>query len=101
MKDLKCGLKDCTYNQGYCCQAKSIEVDMFTDCLTYTPDQNKRRNLTEAGKDISKPVRYDTDTAVTCHANCLFNRGSQCIANGITVMGQGEGQANCLTFIKD
>jgi len=101
MKDLKCGLKDCMYNEGYCCQAKAIEVDKFTDCLTYTKDANKRKNLTEAGRDVHKSVKYDVDTKVTCHADCMFNRESKCISNGITVMGQAENQANCLTFIKD
>ena len=99
MKDLKCGLKDCVHNSGYCCRAKSIEVDRYTDCLTYEQDQNKRKNLTEAGKDVK--ARYDVDTAVTCHAHCVFNRASKCIANGITVMNSGDKDAQCLTFVKD
>jgi len=101
MKDLKCGLKDCTYNEGYCCQAKAIEVDKFTDCITYEKNPNKRKNLTEAGKEF-KPAKYDVDTKITCNAqSCLFNRDTKCVANGITVMNQIEDQANCLTFIKD
>ena len=99
MKDLKCGLKDCTYNAGYCCQARSIEVDKFTDCLTYQKDPDKRKNLTEAGRDVK--AKYDVDTKITCFARCMFNRDTKCVSNGITVMGQEDNQANCMTFIKD
>lgn len=100
MKDLKCGLKGCKYNQGYCCCAKEINVDRHTDCLTYTPDENKRKGMFESGSDFAK-ANYSVDTGVTCSANCIFNRDNRCIANGITVMGKDRNQAECLTYIKN
>ena len=42
MKDLKCGLTACKHNKGYCCCAKSIDVDKHADCLTYTPVTGKK-----------------------------------------------------------
>lgn len=99
MKDLKCGMKNCHYNKGYCCCAKQIDVGDNTDCLTYEPDENKA-SLFEAGQDFVK-ADYSVDTKVLCGAKCIFNRDGGCIANGITVMGQGDSDAACLTFIKD
>ena len=98
MKDLKCGLKNCKYNKGYCCCAKEISVDRHTDCVTYTDDPTKRKSLFEAGTDFI-PANYDVDTKITCSAQCLFNKNNVCIANGITVMGDGKNEASCLTFV--
>ena len=100
MKDLKCGMKNCHYNKGYCCCAKEIDVNECTDCTTYSPDEEKSRSLFEAGSDFVKSD-YSTVTNVFCGADCIFNRDGKCIANGITVMGQGESEAACLTFIKN
>lgn len=100
MKDLKCGLKSCVHNKGYCCCAKQVNVDRQTDCLTYEYDETKANTDFEVGSDFI-PANYSVDTKVSCSADCIFNRDNRCISNGITVMGQGENQAACLTFIKD
>ncbi|MDR3022230.1 MAG: DUF1540 domain-containing protein [Clostridiales bacterium] len=100
MKDLKCGLRDCRYNKGYCCVAKKIGVDQFTDCVTYTPSEEKRKSLFEAAEDFV-PANYSVDTAIDCTAHCLFNKNNKCIANGITVMSVEEGKAMCMSFIKE
>ena len=54
MKDLKCGLKSCKYNKGYCCCAKDINVSADTDCLTYTFDENKAKTQFEAWDKAAK-----------------------------------------------
>lgn len=100
MKDLKCGLKSCHYNKGYCCCAKLINVTKSTDCSTYTFDENKSKMQFEAGSDFI-PANYSVDTKVICSAKCIFNKDNRCIANGITVMGQNSLEAACLTFIKE
>lgn len=99
MRDLKCGLKSCRHNKGYCCCSHDITVDENSDCKTFSPDENKRTSLFEAGGDFV-PADYSVDTKVECTADCLFNRDNNCYANGITVMGEGKTQAACLTFIK-
>lgn len=99
MKDLKCGLKNCRYNQGYCCCSKEIKVSGNTDCTTYTPDEDKRKSLFEAGDEFIKS-NYTVDTKVACNADCVFNKDGKCVANGITVMSEGSSDATCLTFIK-
>ena len=100
MKDLKCRMKNCRYNKGYCCCAKQIDVTEETDCSTYLPEEGANRSLFEAGSDFVKSD-YSVDTKVSCGAKCIFNRAGTCIANGITVMGDGNNDATCLTFIKD
>ena len=99
MKDLKCGLTNCKYNKGYCCCAKEIAIDNFTECMTYEIDGTKRRTMFEAGTDFI-PANYSVDTKVSCSAKCLFNRDGMCVANGITVMGENTKEATCVSFVK-
>lgn len=99
MKDLKCGLKECRYNKGYCCCSDAIVVNGFTDCTTYSPDEEKRQTQFEAASDFI-PANYSVDTAVKCGAKCIFNKEGKCISNGITVMSREPDEAACLTFIK-
>ena len=97
MKDLKCGWTQCRFNKGYSGCEKSIEVDKHADCLSYTPVTGK--NDFEAAADFKK-VNYNVDTAVSCTADCIFNKDNTCRAGGITVMSEGGKPAGCLTFIK-
>lgn len=101
MKDLKCGLKSCTHNKGYCCCAREISVSGQTDCLTFEEDENKKnKSMFEAGSDFVK-ADYSVDTAVACAAKCIFQKDGRCISNGITVMSNDDAPAACLTFIKE
>jgi len=99
MKDLKCALAECEYNQAYCCCAKAIDVCSDTGCKTYAPNSGKRKNLFEAGEDFV-PRNYDVDTHVHCKADCIFNKEDICHANGITVLGDLSHDAVCATFMK-
>lgn len=99
MKDLKCGLKDCKFNRGYSCCSKAISVTGGTDCATYSPDPVKSGEKFEASGEFVKPD-YTVDTAVSCNADCVFNREGKCVSVGITVMGEGDKDACCLTFVK-
>lgn len=100
MKDLKCGLKDCRFNKGYCCCAECICVDEKTDCTSYEQDETKVDNTFEAAEDFA-PADFSVDTRVACTARCLFNKDNRCIANGITVMSDTNDEAVCLTFVKE
>ena len=60
MKDLKCGMRECRYNKGYCCCSKTITVSGMTDCTTFTPDENKRRAEFEAANDFI-PANYNVE----------------------------------------
>ncbi len=100
VKDIKCGLKECKFNKGYCCCAKSIDVSTNTDCLTYSPDEKKRNSMFEAAADFI-PANYSVDTSVACNAKCIFNKDNRCVSNGITVMNQGAHEVVCLTYVKD
>ena len=99
MKDLKCGLKECRYNKGYCCCSKNVAIDSRTDCATYSPDEDKRRATFEAASDFI-PANYSVDTAVACAAACIYNKSGKCSAHGITVMSSDRERAACLSFVK-
>jgi len=98
MKDLKCALSECEYNQAYCCCAKSIDVSSDTGCNTFV-QSTKRKNLFEMGDDFAKR-NYEVDTNVKCKANCIFNKEDICNANGITVLGDLTHEAVCATFMQ-
>lgn len=93
-------MRDCVHNDCYNCGAKKITVNRLTDCTSYEKSAAKSNSaLFEAGIDFAASDN-SVDTHVACTANCLFNRSDICIANGITVMGEKEDDALCMTFIK-
>jgi len=81
---LTCKVQDCSYNQGDCCHARTIEVgDEHPTCDTYTHDQPS---------GVS-----DVPLVATCHVDdCFFNQLESCHAAGITV-GFHSGHADCIT----
>lgn len=98
MRDLKCALKICTYNKGYCCCAKDISVDSAAFCRSYTIDEDKTNDvLFEIGLDETKP-NYSVDTKVACTAPCIFQKGERCVAVGITVLAKDK-LAECASFV--
>jgi hypothetical protein len=99
MKDLKCGLRDCSFNKGYCCVSKKIGINKDTDCVSYAPSEAKRKSLFESGEDFA-PANYSVDTTIECTADCLFNKANKCISNGITIMNNEDGSATCMSFVK-
>ena len=99
MKDIKCGLKECKFNKGYCCCAKNISVSEQTDCLSYSPVESKRTSMFEAADEFI-PANYSVDTSVSCNAKCIFNKDHKCVSNGITVMNE-TGEVVCLSYVKD
>lgn len=99
MKDVKCGLKQCRYNKGYCCCSKEICVNSGADCSTYSPDESKKRSMFETSGEFVK-ANYSVDTKVSCSADCVFNKSGTCVATGITVMSELNSPAACLTFVK-
>ena len=101
MKELRCGRRDCNYNRGYECRAKSIDVDEAADCNTYDQGGKPVKNdniMYEAGMDnyfADKSARTDVD----CKAKrCLFNRACKCVANGISVISEAD-EAKCASYI--
>ena len=99
MKDLKCGLTECKYNNAYSCCARQIEVTGQADCKTFEKTDDKRKELFEAGEDFDKR-NFSVDTQVSCKADCLFNKESICCASGITVLGDLQYDAVCATYMK-
>lgn len=98
MRDLKCAMKVCVYNKGYCCCADEIKVATNSECHTYTVDEGKKADkMFEIGMDEIKPD-YSVDTKIDCIAPCIFQKNDKCHAVGITVLAADE-NAECATFI--
>ena len=94
MFDLKCKREGCKFNDCLNCNASHIEVDKKTDCVTYTPSTDPRKR--EEDKIPHRLIRKDTK--VTCKANCLFNDGKKCLANGISVQ-TSDSAPSCQTYM--
>lgn len=98
MRDLKCSIKICAFNQGYSCGAKEITVNDTAICSSYTKDHSKKDNkMFELGLDETKPD-YSVDTRVNCTAPCIFQKNRKCVAVGITVLSE-KLKAECATFV--
>lgn len=94
MFDLKCKRQGCSYNKCCNCTAHHVEVASDTSCKTYEPSANAQKQ--EIDKIPHKLIRHDTK--VGCSANCLFNDGVKCCANGITVITI-NGEPSCQTYM--
>ena len=98
MFDIKCKKIDCEFNKDCNCDAKNLEVSKSTECKTFKP--NTPGEISHESK-IGQPA-FRKNIIVECKANCLFNKQSQCIANGICVQTcKNKDYPNCLTFKPD
>lgn len=94
MFDLKCKRQGCEYNKNCNCTAKKIDVSKNTTCETYVASP---KNEPQEEKIGQPPIRKDIKVA--CHAECIFNKGDNCTANGITVQTcENKSGPNCCTF---
>jgi len=97
--NIKCKEIRCKYNQNVYCTAKAINVSEKTHCVTFeNGGTNKKYD------DHIFEQREETDLVpnahkviVSCSAECIFNAGGHCVANGITVMQ--EKCPLCQTFL--
>ena len=104
--DLKCRNLDCKHNNTYACMCRHIEVSNLCNCATYEKDMNpKKEQMQDASRDMFKkepevhPYRHNKTIDIKCDADCLFNKDTQCIANGICVQNCPN-KAVCITYIK-
>lgn len=104
--DIKCRKTSCKYNNAYTCVAKDVDISCGVKCKTFDPDESKvaedySKNMFEADEETYSNSRHIKNVNLFCQAgNCLFNCSGACKANGITVLDEGEGCAECGTFIK-
>ena len=102
--DLKCKKMDCVHNDGCACMCKHINVNKQCECTTYNhhnsnekkQHQDISRDMFEAAPDLH-PFRHNKKVDIECSANCLFNEGNKCHANGISV--SNKQRATCITAI--
>ena len=93
MFDLKCKRQGCRFNEGCNCTAKGVHVGRETECQTY-----EDAGVNKKEKDEIKQTAARKNINVDCRANCLFNDGGHCMANGISVL-TNDGSPECSTFM--
>lgn len=104
--DLKCRKLDCKHNSEYACVKEGIEVKRNCVCGSYEraedllPEQRQdaSRTMFETAPEVH-PYRHNRDINIKCNANCLFNKDTNCVANGICV-SETENCATCITHIE-
>ena len=103
--DLRCRKTNCIYNNNLTCNAKTVKISDKTVCMDYKLEKKKKN------EDFSKMIftkntpkiadyKHLKDMCLKCDAKCLFNRNTQCIANGITVNPSQSDIPKCMTFMK-
>ncbi len=104
--DIKCRKTSCKHNKAYTCVAQNVEIRHDTGCASLVVDNSKpakdfSKNLFEADVEEYANSRHIREVDLQCHSClCLFNKDGKCSANGITVLDEGVGQADCGTFVK-
>jgi len=104
--DLKCRKLDCKHNSEYSCTKEGIQVEKNCSCGSYEhgdnlpPEQlqDVSKTMFEAAPEVH-PYRHNKDVNIRCDAKCLFNKDTNCMANGICVSENHE-QATCITHIE-
>ncbi len=103
--DIKCRKTSCKFNNSYSCEARGVCITRDTECGSFEPDNSKpavdfSKNMFEADMEYSNS-RHICNVNLECNScDCLFNENKKCMANGITVIDEGQGQTACGTFIK-
>ncbi|MBQ8749631.1 MAG: DUF1540 domain-containing protein [Clostridia bacterium] len=104
--NIVCRKTKCKYNNNQVCMSPKIFIDRELNCEQYEPIekgslQDVSRNMMEVAPEIA-PFRNSKDIIIRCNANCVFNKESECMANGIFVNGQTvKANKKVDTIVKD
>lgn len=90
--NIVCRKTKCKYNDNLACRSPKIFIDRELNCEQYEPVekgslQDISKNMMETAPEIST-FRHNKDIRIKCHANCVFNKDCECMANGIFINGQ-------------
>ena len=104
--EIRCKKEDCKFNTGCSCKAGMLEVDNKHHCATYSNDPLKEELIKEEGSifEVADKIapNHLLNVPLECAAkNCLYNKSSQCHADGISVIDVDEDSgdvADCATF---
>lgn len=100
--DIRCRKRDCKYNDKFTCKAKSILIKPNCYCEDYVATEKQPKDTSRSMFEVAPeyaPQRESLTMCIKCRADCMFNKKSQCEANGITVNSLKEAPY-CITFLK-
>ncbi|MDD4275686.1 MAG: DUF1540 domain-containing protein [Clostridia bacterium] len=97
--NLKCKEMRCKYNHNFYCTAKNVNITEKTYCATFDDSGKIKKYANHIFEEKAEAdlVPNSHKVKVLCSAECIFNSGGHCIANGITVMQ--EKHPLCQTFL--
>ena len=87
MAELKCGAKNCTYNEdSYCCKGDIMvggkHADNMDDTCCESFIQRKNDKMTSSISHPSKVISID------CEAEkCMYNKNYKCVAEHVDIRG--------------
>ncbi|MBP3619446.1 MAG: DUF1540 domain-containing protein [Clostridia bacterium] len=101
--DIRCRKTTCKFNDKYTCKAKGITIKDSCECRQFEktdkPEVDKTQKIFSDEPPKYAPQRDSATIHIDCKAECLFNDGGKCVANGITVNEIKE-KPLCVTFLK-
>ena len=103
MAELKCGVKDCTYNENcYCCKGdimvggKHADTTDDTCCESFAKRREEHNAYTSSLEHPSRIISIDCEAV-----KCVYNSNYKCIANHVDIVGTGADDGKdtaCETF---
>lgn len=101
--DIRCRKTSCFFNDRYTCKAKGILIKRDCQCKDYVKTDkrvvDKTQKMFSSDTPQYAPQRDSATIKIDCKADCLFNDGGKCVANGIT-LNDLEEKPLCVTFLK-
>ncbi|MBQ7925647.1 MAG: DUF1540 domain-containing protein [Lachnospiraceae bacterium] len=105
MAELKCGAKNCTYNEdNYCCKGdimvggKHAGKSADTCCESFVERKGDKANYISSISHPSKVISID------CEAEkCMYNKNYKCVAEHVDIKGCNACDSKetvCATFVE-
>ncbi|MBR1772188.1 MAG: DUF1540 domain-containing protein [Lachnospiraceae bacterium] len=105
MAELKCGVKNCSYNREQLCSKGDIMVggkhacnEDETCCESFAKRREGHEAFTSALEHPSRVISIDCEAV-----NCTYNSNYKCVAEHVDIHGGGADSAretNCATFME-
>ena len=101
--DIRCRKTECKFNDKYTCKADEILIKQNMECKRFVRSGrgvvDKTKKIFSNDPPVYAPQRDSATIKIDCKADCLFNDGGKCVANGITLNDIKE-KPLCITFLK-
>jgi len=104
--DVRCRKLRCKNNKLQTCTLKTFAIDKKAHCSDYEFDEAKKsvdttKNMFEQKIKFS-PFKGIKKFKMHCDASsCIFNKNTDCMSNGLTILNNNETSATCMNYFKE